>query len=81
VRCEGSSGLGGEVGSLEVDAVREEPSTVPGQGEAVSTEVVLSFDLDGAPVELDMHVFEVDGEWAWVVGQNDYAAYAAGDCP
>jgi hypothetical protein len=81
VRCEGSDGLGGDVGSLEVAGVREERSTVPGQGEAAGTEVALSFALDGEPVELDMHVFEIDGEWGWVVGENDYAVYATGDCP
>ena len=42
---------------------------VPGVGEQPSTEVALRFELGGEPVELDMHVFEVDGEWAWVVGR------------
>jgi hypothetical protein len=28
-----------------------------------------------------MHVFDVDGAWAWVVGEGDYTAYAAGRCP
>lgn len=79
-RCEGQDGLG-ELDGLEVTGVREEPAVVPGSGEQPSTEVSLAFDLDGEPVSLDMHVFDVDGEWRWVIGAPDWAAYAAGSCP
>jgi hypothetical protein len=81
VRCEGTDGLGGELANVEVAGVREEPASVPGRGEEPSTEVALRFALAGEPVELDMHVFDVDGGWAWVVGEGDYSAYAAGRCP
>ncbi len=81
VRCEGTDGLGGGVERIDVAAVRDEPAVVPGVGEQPSTEVALRFELGGEPVELDMHVFEVDGEWAWVVGGPDHAAYSAGRCP
>jgi hypothetical protein len=81
VRCEGTDGLGGTVAEVEVASVREEPAAVPGAGEQPSTEVALRFALGGEPVELDMHVFEVDGGWTWVVGLGDYSAYAAGRCP
>jgi hypothetical protein len=80
VRCEGEEGLG-ELGGLAVTGVREEPGVVPGSGEQPSTEVSLAFDLDGERVVLDMHVFDVDGQWRWVIGAADWAAYAAGDCP
>ena len=81
VRCEGDAGLGGEVADLEVADVREEPAAVPGLGDEPSTEVLLRLRVGGEPVELDMHVFDVDGEWTWVIGANDYAAYSTGRCP
>jgi hypothetical protein len=81
VRCEGDEGLGGEVTELEVAGVHDERASVPGLGEEPSTEVVLELLLHGEQVELDMHVFDVDGEWTWVIGAHDYAAYSAGRCP
>jgi hypothetical protein len=81
VRCEGDEGLGGEVSELEVAGIREEDAAVPGHGDEPGTEVAVRLTLGGELVEFDMHVFDVDGEWTWVIGANDYAAYAAGRCP
>jgi hypothetical protein len=81
VRCEGKEGLGGEVTNLQVEGVHDERASVPGLGDEPSTDVVLKLMLRGEHVKLDMHVFDVDGEWAWVIGAHDYAAYAAGRCP
>lgn len=81
VRCEGGDGLGGAVAEIDVAGVREERAAVPGRGDEPGTEVAVRLRIGGEPVELDMHVFDVDGEWTWVIGANDYAAYAAGRCP
>ena len=70
-----------EVTDLQVQGVHDERASVPGLGDAPSKEVALQLMLRGEHVELDMHVFDVDGEWAWVIGAHDYAAYATGRCP
>ena len=87
VRCEAGDGFGGTVESLRVARVEEAPWKVPGEtDETDSTAVTLDVALlvPGAELErfdLTAHLFAVDGRWAWVIGEDDYAAYAAGDCP
>jgi hypothetical protein len=81
VSCEGTAVLG-SLDELEVTGVNPEQAPIPGSGrQEQSTEVALSLTLDGSPVELDMHVFAVGGDWRWVIGDVDYDAYAAGRCP
>jgi hypothetical protein len=87
VRCEQTDPISGDVTSIDVVRVTKEPATVPGKdGEESSTAVELRYrlKLPGSTArsnDLVVHLFPVDGRWAWVIGPSDYAAYAAGRCP
>ncbi len=88
VACERQDGFGGKVTKVDVLEVKEEPATIPGQfAQEPSTAVTVGVTLDVPEAEepekftLTAHVFEQDGEWAWVIGPVDYAAYQAGSCP
>ena len=87
VRCEAGDGFGGTVESLRVARVEKEAWRVPGEpDESDSTAVTLDVGLQvpGAELErfdLTAHLFTVDARWTWVIGEDDYAASAAGDCP
>lgn len=80
-RCEGTDGFGGTLDEVQVTDVTEEPAEVPGTGTRPGSEVSFRVRLDGEPVRFDMHVFDVDDGWGWVIGGGDFAAYAAGRCP
>ena len=88
VECESGDGFGGTVTTVDVLEVKEEPATIPGQfGERPSTAVTVGVTLDVPESDeperftLTAHVFPVDGEWSWVIGPVDYAAYMTGNCP
>jgi hypothetical protein len=88
VECESRDGFGGTVTKVDVLDVKEEPATIPGQfGELPSTAVTVGVTLDVPESEtperftLTAHVFDTDGEWSWVIGPVDYAAYMTGNCP
>ena len=88
VACERDDGFGGTVTKVDVLGVKEEPATIPGQfGQRPSTAVTVGVTLDvpeSAEPErftLTAHVFDTDGEWSWVIGPVDYAAYMTGNCP
>ena len=87
VACERLEPLPGDVRRFDVVRVADSPSTVPGSGDevdstAVTFRVLLALPgLQPQPVTHTAHVFAVDGRWTWVIGPDDYAAYAAGDCP
>ena len=87
VRCERTDPISGDVTSIDVVGVKQEPALVPGRdGEETSTAVELRYRLKlpataARSNDLVVHLFPVDGRWAWVIGSSDYAAYAAGRCP
>ena len=88
VECESRDGFGGTVTKVDVLEVKEEPATIPGQfGERASTAVTVGVTLDVSEsgederFTLTAHVFPVDGEWSWVIGPVDWAAYMTGNCP
>jgi hypothetical protein len=88
VACEQQDGFGGEVTKVDVLEVKEEPAVIPGSfGERPSTAVTVAVTLDVPESEeperftLTAHVFDTDGEWSWVIGPVDYAAYMTGNCP
>jgi hypothetical protein len=87
VQCEQLEPLQGDMRRFEVVKVADEPSTIPGSadevdGTAVTFRVTLALPgLSPQPVTHTAHVFPVDGEWTWVIGPDDFAAYAAGQCP
>jgi hypothetical protein len=88
VECESRDPFGGTVTKVDVLEVKKEPATIPGQfGQRPSTAVTVGVTLDvpeAAQPEkftLTAHVFEEDGEWAWVIGPVDYASYMKGSCP
>ncbi len=87
VRCERTDPISGDVTSIDVVGVEQEPAMVPGRdGEETSTAVELRYrlKLPGTAAQtndLTVHLFPVDGRWAWVIGPSDYAAYVAGRCP
>ena len=88
VECESRDGFGGTVTKVDVLDVKDEPATIPGQfGEQPSTAVTVGVTLDVPASDdperftLTAHVFPVDGEWTWVIGPVDYAAYMTGNCP
>jgi hypothetical protein len=87
VQCERLEPLQGDVRKFEVVKVADEPSTIPGSadsvdGTAVTFRVMLALPgLSPQPVTHTAHVFPVDGQWTWVIGPDDFAAYAAGQCP
>ena len=88
VECESGDGFGGTVTKVDVLDVKDEPATIPGQfGEQPSTAVTVGVTLDVPESEtperftLTAHVFDTDGEWSWVIGPVDYAAYMTGACP
>ena len=86
VRCERDDGFGGTVTKVDVLQVQEEPATIPGQfGERDSTAVTVGITLATPDADerftLTAHVFESEGDWAWVIGPVDYAAYMTGVCP
>jgi hypothetical protein len=76
------------VSKIDVLDVKEEPATIPGQfGDRPSTAVTVGVTLDVPEQEaperftLTAHIFPVEGEWTWVIGPADYAAYMTGNCP
>lgn len=88
VECESRDGFGGTVTSVDVLEVKEEPATIPGQlGKLPSTAVTVGVTLDVPEADeperftLTAHVFDTGGEWSWVIGPVDYAAYTTGHCP
>ena len=87
VSCERGDPIQGTVTNVDVVDVKEEPARVPGRGaDETSTAVELRYRLTlpgGASQSNDLvvHLFPVDGRWAWVIGPSDFAAYAAGRCP
>jgi hypothetical protein len=88
VECESRDGFGGTVTKVDVLDVKDEPATIPGQfGERPSTAVTVGVELDVPESDeperftLTAHVFDTDGEWSWVIGPVDYAAYMTGVCP
>ncbi len=88
VECESRDGFGGTVTKVDVLDVKEEPATIPGHfGERPSTAVTVGVTLDVPESEsperftLTAHVFDTDGEWSWVIGPVDFAAYMTGACP
>jgi hypothetical protein len=87
VACERLEPLEGDVRRFDVVKIADSPSTIPGSGDevdstAVTFRVLLALPgLQPQPVEHTAHVFAVDGHWTWVIGPDDYAAYAAGSCP
>jgi hypothetical protein len=87
VACERLEPLPGRIRGFYVVRVKDAPSTVPGSGDevdstAVTFRVLLALPgLQPQPVTHTAHVFAVAGHWTWVIGPDDYAAYAAGDCP
>lgn len=87
VRCERGDPIDGDVTSVDVLGVRDERARVPGRdADEASTAVELRYRLElpgraAQENDLVVHLFAVDGRWAWVIGPGDYAAYAAGRCP
>ena len=86
VRCERDDGFGGSVTKVDVLQVQQEPATIPGQfGERESTAVTVGITLVTPDADerftLTAHVFESEGDWTWVIGPADYAAYMTGVCP
>jgi hypothetical protein len=87
VACERLEPLEGTVRRFDVVSVADGPSTIPGSGDevdstAVTFRVLLALPgLQPQPVTHTAHVFAVDGHWTWVIGPDDYAAYASGSCP
>ena len=87
IACERLEPLQGDIRRFDVVRVADKPSTIPGSADEVdSTEVTFRVllalpGLEPQPVTHTAHVFAVDGHWTWVIGPDDYAAYAAGDCP
>lgn len=87
IECERLEPLEGDVRRFDVVRVADGPSTIPGSGDevdgtAVTFRVLLALPgLQPQPVTHTAHVFAVDGHWTWVIGPDDFAAYAAGDCP
>jgi hypothetical protein len=88
VACERQDGFGGKVTKIDVLEVKDEQATIPGEFEqrpstAVTVGVTLAVPDAAAPEKftLTAHIFESEGEWAWVIGPVDYAAYKTGVCP
>ncbi len=88
VQCERKAPLEGEVRSIAVVSVSDEQATVPGWTKLVQSKAVMVRYLlklpgiaSAQPITHTVHVFAVDGHWAWVIGPTDYASYATGSCP
>ena len=87
IACERLEPLEGDMRRFEVVEVADAPSTVPGSADEVDSTAVtfrVTLALPGLtpqPVTHTAHVFPVDGRWTWVIGPDDFAAYAAGACP
>jgi len=88
IECERIAPLPGKARRIDIVKVVKAKTAIPGQtGKVPSTEVTFRvlLELPGfSSPELitgTAHVFNVDGRWAWVIGPNDYPAYAAGSCP
>ncbi len=88
VECERLAPLAERLRRVEVVRVADAPSTVPGDPEEVRSKAVdvrLTLTLPGVEQPQDIthtvHLFAVDGRWAWVIGPTDFASYASGNCP
>jgi hypothetical protein len=86
VRCERDDGFGGSVTKVDVLQVQQEQATILGQfGERESTAVTVGITLVTPDADerftLTAHFFESEGDWTWVIGPADYAAYMTGVCP
>ena len=84
IACERLEPLQGDMRRFEVVEVADTPSTIPGSADEVDSTAVtfrVTLALPGLtpqPVTHTAHVFPVDGRWTWVIGPDDFAAYAAG---
>ncbi len=88
IECERIAPLPGKARRVDIVKVVDAKSAIPGHaGKVRSTEVTFRvlLELPGfSSPELitgTAQLFNVDGRWAWVIGPNDYPAYARGDCP
>lgn len=88
VECERQAPLREKLRHIEVVGISDSPSTVPGEDGAVDSKAVdltllVKLPQVEEPQEIThtVHVFAVDGRWAWVIGPNDFASYASGRCP
>lgn len=88
VRCEDADEFGAELVDVKVLEVYDEPDEIPGQsGEVMSKAVTVEISanvplLEGTQKDTDTaHAYPVDGEWKWVLTDEDWQAYSKGDCP
>ena len=88
VACEREAPLQGTAQRIDVIRVVDVQAEIPGgAGKVPSTAVTFRvlLALPGyskpQPITHTAHVFNVHGRWAWVIGPNDFPAYAAGICP
>ena len=88
VQCERRAPLQEKLRHVEVLAISDSPSTVPGEegtvdSKAVEVTLLVKLPEVEEPQEIThtVHVFAVDGRWTWVIGPNDFASYASGRCP
>jgi hypothetical protein len=88
VSCERRDPIEGDVTRVQVTGVEDERWTIPGQDAETDSKAVslrLTLETPGAagpqPFDLTVHLFDVDGRWAWVIGPVDYESYVSGACP
>lgn len=88
ISCERAAPLQGTVKRIDIVRVADARAVIPGRsGKAESTAVTIRILLalpgfaKPQPITHTAHVFNVRGHWAWVIGKNDFPAYAAGTCP
>ncbi len=80
--CAASTIPSGQLDSIEVLDVFEDPVEISGNGEQGAKAVrVRLTSTDGKSVTFVSHELEVGGKWYWVLNDSAIRAYQAGRCP
>ena len=66
---------------IEVDEVYEESYDVARVGEIETTAVTMKLTNGESSEFITRHLVEVEGEWKWITGEEELAAYEQGECP
>jgi len=80
--CAASTIPVGQLDSIEVLEVFDDPVQIPGAGEQNAKAVRVRITSDsGETIRFVNHEVQVDDRWDWVMSDSAVAAYRAGRCP
>ena len=79
--CELKSPIPGEIASLDIERVVDEPFFVPGVGRVWGKSVTFTVVLRGlGPITHTSHVVPMHGGWRWILTPARYRLYETNSC-